>query len=224
MNKLVFLFLILSISLYGDSSVAKLALMHKYEHACNTPSDINEHVPILRARAMECSSLVEIGLRNMVSSWGILQGLSESSSTSRSYLGIDINTPESEILYLAIGLAEDNGISFNFCEANDMNVDIEASEMLFIDSLHTYLHLTYELEKFSPKIGKYIVMHDTSTSWGYDDEPNPLGDSIYPAEYDRAKKGLWQAVEDFLERHPEWTLFEHRLNNHGLTTLKRIMN
>jgi len=73
---LLFLFSISSMDLYG-ASIAQLELKYKYEFACSQPSDINEHVPVLCSLATECSSVVEIGLNSMVSSWGILKGLSE---------------------------------------------------------------------------------------------------------------------------------------------------
>jgi cephalosporin hydroxylase len=159
----------------------------------------------------------------MVSSWAVLQGLSENPSDSRSYLGIDLASPPSEILNFAKWAAEESGILFSFQQANDMDVDIGLTEMLFIDSLHTYCHLTYELEKFSPKVSKFIAMHDTS--WGDIDDPAYHGDySEYPPEYNRTKRGLWRAIEDFLQRHPEWTLYERRMNNYGFTILKRIIN
>lgn len=221
-NKIGLLLLICLPILCRADITAERQLQYRYVLAYNEPSDINEHVPALRALAMECSSVVEIGLRDMVSSWGILQGLSENPSASRSYLGIDISYPPFQTLSLAKELAEECGISFHFCQSNDMHVDIEPTEMLFIDSLHTYCHLTYELEKFSPKVSKYIAMHDTSEPWGDENEDVYYGDySEYPSEYDCTKQGLWPAVEDFLLRHPEWTLHERHLNNHGFTILKR---
>jgi|GEM_PF-515531 len=203
------------------ASPAQLELQRKYEISCSQPSDINEHIYTLRCLAKECPSVVEIGTKSMVSTWGILQGLSENPSAARSYLGIDLTAPPLATLNLAKRLAEESGIQFSFWQANDMSVDIESTEMLFIDSLHTYCHLTYELEKFSPKVSKYIAMHDTS--WGNIDDPVYHGDfSEYPPEYDRSKRGLWLAIEDFLQSHPEWTLHERYLNNYGFTILKRV--
>ncbi|NGX47842.1 MAG: hypothetical protein K1000chlam3_01227 [Chlamydiae bacterium] len=146
---------------------------------------------MLRELAMECSSVVEIGLRRMVSSWGILQGLAENPANTRNYIGIDIASPSPEHLRLARKLANANGISFHFWMKNDMNVEIPPVEMLFIDSLHTYCHLTYELEKFSPQVSKYIAMHDTSKPWGDIDDTAYGGDySEYPSSIDRSKSGL----------------------------------
>ena len=193
-----------------------------YEQHASTPSDINEHVPVLRKLAKECSSVVEIGIRSMVSTWGIVLGLSENTNPSRSYLGIDLQNPPLEKLYLIKRLAEDNEISFQFLAANDMEINIPQTDMLFIDSMHTYCHLTYELNKFESKVNKYITLHDTSPPWGYTDDYEYRGDySEYPAEISRTKRGLWPAVEDFLASHPDWKLIERRFNNHGFTILKR---
>ncbi len=217
------IFCVTSVSIYGKAAEwARKELWVYYQNAHVQRSDINEHLPLLRYLAKDCSSVVEIGLKNMVSSWGLLQGLSESSAPTRSYLGIDIARPPYEIIREAVALAKANEIDFHFWLKNDMHAEIEPADMLFIDSLHTYCHLTYELEKFSPKILKYIAMHDTSEPWGDVNDPGYTGDySEYPVQIDRTKSGLWTAVEDFLTRHPEWTLLERRYNNHGFTVLKR---
>jgi hypothetical protein len=205
------------------SSTALLVLKEKYEKSCRETTDINEHVPVLRCLASQCSSVVEIGMRGMTSTWGILQGLSESSSAAPSYIGIDIETPSG--IRSAKYLAEACGISFKFLNCNDMTIDIEPTEMLFIDSLHTYCHLLYELEKFSPKVSKYIALHDTNAPWGFADDYFYKGDyTEYPAEFDRSKRGLWQAVEDFLLKHSEWVIMEHHFHNYGFTILKRKSN
>ncbi len=210
-------------SVLEDESILPDELEAQYERARITPSDINEHVPVLRALAAECSSVVEMGLRSMVSSWGLLKGLSESGSPSRSYLGIDINSPPLPILNLAKDLSEKNGISFTFVQESNANIEIEPTEMLFIDTLHLYFQLAYELEKFSPKVSKYIAMHDTGHTDTYEDPDPYFGDrNIYPGQYGANKKGMWLAILDFLESHPEWILQERKTNNYGLTILKRV--
>ena len=35
-------------------------------------------------------------------------------------------------------------------------------------------------------------------------------------------KGLQAAIVTFLRQHREWKLHDHRVNSHGLTTLRRI--
>ena len=50
-------------------------LQKQYEYVCKMPSDIQGHIPVLYSLAKECSSVIEIGMRDMISSWGIFQGL-----------------------------------------------------------------------------------------------------------------------------------------------------
>lgn len=196
-----------------------------YQHFANmTPQycDIGEHMPLLRQLAQECPTVTEIGLGWVISTWGLLQGLSENPAPVRSYTGIDIIQPCIEHMTLAQKLAEEQGIQFTFRRGNDLYLDIDPVDLLFIDSMHTYCHLTYELETFSPKVRKYIAMHDTSEPWGLRDDAEYVGNrSEYPTTYSRVKRGLWPAVVDFLSRHPEWTLQERRLNCHGFTILRR---
>lgn len=202
---------------------ASKELKNLFELYSKIPSDINEHLPVLYELATQCSSVTEIGIRSMVSTWGILEGLAESSFEDCSYLGIDIANPPQATLALAQRLAEAHGISFSFILENDMKINIPVTDLLFIDSLHTYAHLTYELENFSPQVQKYIALHDTSAPWGDVDDNEYHGNySEYPEEINRNKRGLWSAVEDFLNRHPEWNLKERRLNNHGFTVLYRL--
>jgi hypothetical protein len=215
--------LVLSIFFFSEAKAEDVTeLSSRYEEAYTTPSDISEHVPLLYQLSKEVSSVIEIGMRGMVSSWGILQGLSESISSHRSYIGIDISSPPSGTLNAAQRLARVNDIAFTFLQANDMHIDIPDTDLLFIDSLHTYCHLTYELEKFSPSVRKYIAMHDTSPPWeSFDDSEYHGNFSEYPDYIDKNKRGLWLAVEDFLQRHPEWKLAARYTNCHGFTILER---
>ena len=213
----------LCLCLCSDVFAKDKTLKSIYEHHSQTPSDIYEHIPVLRELAAEGSSAIEIGVRSLVSTWGILQGLSENGSPYRFYVGIDIAAPPAKELHLARTLSEKKKVEFQFIQANDMLIDLPPVDFLFIDSLHTYCHLTYELEKFSPQVAKYIAMHDTSAPWEDTDDTEYQGDySEYPAWMDRSKRGLWPAVEDFLSRHPEWVLHKRYTNCHGLTVLKRL--
>lgn len=225
---LLYLLFLLSHASYAanySQEEARIELKKQYTLHCLLPSDINDHLPTLRRIARECRSVVELGVRNVVSSWGLIQGLSENPHSNRSYLGVDLGYPQPHVLELVRELTLANNISFDFWLANDMDIDIEPVDFLFIDTLHIYAHLTYELEKFSSKALKYIGMHDTSQTFEYRDCLSYTGDySEYPAFIDRTKRGLWRAVEDFLARHPEWVLHERYEYNNGLTILKRVSN
>lgn len=192
-----------------------------YNKACSTPSDIYEHIPVHRRLASECDSVVEIGVRSMVSTWGFLHGLRPGGR----YTGVDLFMPQEETFNTAKRLAEEKGIEFIFIARDDMTIppeEIGEADMVFIDSMHTYCHLTYEMETFAHLARKYLTFHDSSWPWGEMDDNEYTGDrSEYPAWYDKTKRGVWTAIKDFLDTHPEWVLQERKINSHGFVILVR---
>lgn len=225
MKKMLNITLLLFMAQLNIIKCSKEELINAYKQASEQKSDINEHVPVLYKLATECSIVTELGVRSMVATWGLIYGLTNNNKPIKKYIGVDLSTPSENSLSLAKRLSKENKIEFNFIQNDDLKVDIKTTDLLFIDTLHTYCHLTCELEKFARITKKYIVMHDTSAPWGHQDEPVYNGYySQYPEWVDKNKRGLWPAVEDFLNRHKEWELLERKINNHGLTILKRINN
>lgn len=104
-------------------------------------------------------------------------------------------------------------------------------DVLFIDALHTYCHVLYELDTFSPVARKYIMLHDTGEPWARADEPfsGEIDHSVYPypAVYDRTKRGVLTAVEDFLAREENkgiWTIKLQKPDNSGFMVLERLQS
>ena len=58
--------------------------------------------------------------------------------------------------------AEEVGVSFKFVIGNDLEIDIEPCELLFIDTMHTEDHTFNELQRHADKISKYLVFHDVN--------------------------------------------------------------
>ena len=40
-----------------------------YQIQCDTASDINEHLPVLKEYAQKCETITEMGVRAVVSTW-----------------------------------------------------------------------------------------------------------------------------------------------------------
>jgi len=95
---------------------------------------------------------------------------------------------------------------FVFHEADVLHVEIEATDLLFIDTFHVYEQLQEELRLHAGKVHKYIVLHDTTTFGLYGEAPGHAG--------------LWPVVEEFL-KEGAFRLKERYENNHGLTVLER---
>lgn len=186
-----------------------MTIEQHYNDAMYTPSDINEHIDTLYNLAKECSHITEMGVRNVVSTWAFML------RDPKKLVGIDIHVnpsvSEAELIYP----------KWEFIQADTLKIDIEPTELLFIDTLHTYSQLKKELSKHAKNVKKYIVLHDTTT-YGYTDEPTDWQTPEIMANYEVGNiKGLKPAVQEFLEANEDWVLFKEYTNNNGLTILKR---
>lgn len=164
-----------------------------YNQLCNTPSDINEHLPTLKALTEQCESVVEMGTRYCVSTFAFIEG------SPKKLTCIDIVHPNSyhaqggiESFRKAVELCAEKGIDFQFIEADTLKIEIEPVDLLFIDTLHTYEQLSQELKLHANKAKKYIVLHDTTSC-----------------------PELWQAVEEL----KGWKVKDKYTNCSGLTVL-----
>jgi cephalosporin hydroxylase len=169
-----------------------------YAQVCAVSSDINEHLPTLKRYAEQSETVVELGMRKIVSTWAFLAG------KPKQLISVDITHPRDygADLWEVEDAAREAGIEFDFVLKSSLEIDLPEHDFLFIDTLHTYDQLTAELERHHPKVKKFIAMHDTNLSG---DPDNMRG-----------------AVNDFLDRHREWEVAEHFDNNNGLTILKRV--
>src|SRR5665647_1715751 len=124
-------------------------LTRKYLEKCNTPSDINEHLPTLCEYSKKCSTVVEFGMRSVVSTWAFLYGLQFDknsvlkNSSNLSLISVDLNyDPKIEE---ARKVANQINTNFIFILGNDIKIDIPQTDLLFIDTWHIYGHLKREL-------------------------------------------------------------------------------
>lgn len=63
---------------------------YKYSTLCQVKSDINEHLPTLYKYAKECESILELGVRGVVSSWALVKGLLDNDKDVKRILLNDI--------------------------------------------------------------------------------------------------------------------------------------
>ncbi len=177
----------------------------KYKDAFERKSDMNEHLPTLKSLGEECNHITEMGIRGGVSTYGLLL------AKPKKYIGYDIEYCE------IFNEAKENCkeyIDITFIKANTLDIEIEESDLLMIDTYHTYDQLRDELKLHSDKVKKYIVMHDTVT---FAHKPQSLTGP--PAN---KEKGLWDAVQEFIDKDDcKWKIKKHYTNCNGLTVLGR---
>ena len=188
----------------------QLLIRDNYYQSCKVKSDINEHLPVLYDLAKECSHITEMGVRSVVSTWAFMY------RNPIKLIGIDLhihpNVDEAKKVYP----------KWEFIQADTLKINIEPTDLLFIDTLHIYSQLKKELLKHGKKAKKYIVFHDTTT-YGTNDEPTDWQTPEIMENYKQEeKKGLIPAIEEFLNENKEWYIYRQYTNNNGLTILKRL--
>ncbi len=172
-----------------------LVFEQEFNIARDTPSDINEHMEVLKSLADEVDHVTEMGTRTGVSTRAFLA----SDVTLRAYdLFLDGRCKE------LFQLAKQEGKDAEYIEANVLDVEIEETDLLFIDTWHCYEPVSYK---------KYIAFHDTQT----------YGTRSEEFMGRQGSNGLLPAIIHFLIETPnEWQFKIHRTNNNGLSVLERI--
>lgn len=201
-------------------------IANRYNRLCKQESDINEHLPTLYKYASQCESIIELGVRGVVSSYAFVYGLLNNNSSNKKILLNDIEQCNiSRLLQLTNHLK----IDIKYEWINDLDLEIKENyDLTFIDTWHVYGQLKRELEKFSKVTNKYIIMHDTTIdeidgeTIRRDDmnaEEQTLESGI---PLNEINKGLKPAIDEFLENNSNWKIKEVFTNNNGLTVLEKV--
>jgi cephalosporin hydroxylase len=178
-----------------------------YKALCEAPSDISEHLPLLREIAEECEHVTEMGMRSAVSTVAFL------AAQPATLISWDMNPAAIVSQRVADLLAIAGRTSFQPRVGDTLKIaPIEETDLLFIDTLHTGAQLLAELKRHADptakRVRKYLVFHDTAT-FGHVGE-------------DGKEPGLRAAIRFFQRNHafPQWALVEDRQNNNGLVVLR----
>lgn len=190
-NQILNDFFIKGIGYNGSKDYILKSLEVEYENACNTQTDIFKHLPVLRNLAKECNHVTEMGVRTGQSTRALLV----EPVILRSY-DLFLDDGVSKLFELAQIADKD----VQYIQGDTLKIEIDETDLLFIDTEHTYNQLAAELELHHKKARKYIAFHDT--------------DKPYAAE-------LLPAIIEFMIRHPEWDFHYHTKECHGFTVIRR---
>lgn len=174
-----------------------MTIRQLYDRAASTPSDIWEHVPLLYKYATSVRHITEFGTSLGNSTAAFLMGRPEN------LISYDLirNSRISE--FEEIARAE--GIPFRFVTADVRKVEIDPTDLLFIDTWHCYEQTKAEL-RHSSKVRRYLIFHDTET-FGICGEHTNVG--------------IWPAIAELLRSDSSWEIDSVYRNNNGLTVLRR---
>jgi len=178
-------------------------ILEIYNRKCQEKNDINEHLPTFKKYSEGCDTIIEMGVRSVVSTWGFLAG------KPKKIISIDILHPNfwnSTDLDLVNEYSVENGIEFEFILSDVLKIEIPKCDILFLDTIHEYNQVKNELELHSSNVNKYIMFHDTES---------------FRTKGEKGGMGIWPAIEEFLVKNSEWSIHEVFTNNNGLTIIKK---
>jgi hypothetical protein len=189
-------------------------IKEQFELRKDSPSDINEHLEALYEYAKRCETVVEFGVRCVVSTYALAH------ARPKKLLALDLYQDPGVEIFLS--LCKNEYIDAEFVLANTLDYELPYNyDLLLIDTMHTYTQLSRELERHHSKINKYIIFHDTVT-YGWENEPNIYG---YVEETgNSSKRGLVPAIQEFLLTQTHWKVDKVFTNNNGLTVIKNSLN
>lgn len=160
-----------------------------YQQRCRTGHNIDQHLPTLRQYAERCQRVTEFGTDIGFSTCAFLAAAPKS---------VDcydiIRTAEVDLL---ADLCPSETV-FRFHQKDTREATIKPTDLLFIDTIHTYWQVTEELQRHARKVRRYLIFHDIVS--------NP---DIVPA------------INEYMECHPWWKLEEWLTNQSGLAVYRR---
>jgi len=175
-----------------------MILKEEYQIACSTSSDINQHLPTLYEISKECNHITEMGVRSGASTRAFLYADPEK------YIAYDLNL-DIKVNKL-FDYCKSIGKDYYYLKENVLEIEIEQTDFLFIDTYHCYEQLKQELNLHTEKVNKYIGFHDTY-SFG------KVGED--------GGKGLRFAIEEFLDKNINWKVVHDVDYNNGLMIIER---
>jgi len=142
------------LAMSAAETTESVTLAERYRRACETRSDIHEHLPLLAELAARADVVVELGVRTGVSTVAWLYGLPEHGRL----FSVDV-APRPD-------LPDDP--RWTFIRGDDTDSDTIAqlparADVVFIDTSHDYHHTARELDLYRSMVkpGGVIVCHDT---------------------------------------------------------------
>jgi len=174
-------------------------LKEKYIELCDTESDINEHLPTLFKYGKKVNHITEFGVRKGVSTVAFLY------STPKELISYDIT--DRKFNHELFKKMTPYSTKFTFIKANTLEISIKETDLLFIDTYHSYDQLSTELKLHGNKSKKYLIFHDTQT-YGF-------------VGMDKKEQGLQKAIHEFIQINKHWFLKDDFENNNGLIVLER---
>ena len=183
-------------------------------HVNNKKNDMHQHFDMLKSICMDSNIVVELGIREVVSTWALMAGLA-----GRPERFVTVNPERNKLVENCFhilysydivhpkeygidideikDIAKENGVDWKFYHVNTLETEIPNCDTIFFDTDHTYEQLSQEIKLHANKAGKFLAFHDTSR----------YGGELIPA------------INEFLKENTQWRVLHCENLCQGLTVL-----
>ena len=167
------------------------------------PRDLEKHLQKFKELSQGLDHVTEFSSRRE-STIGFLNG--------RPKKLISYNSEFDSFVKTCVELVKDTTSYTNIphCDTTRLE-EIEETDLLFLDTEHSYARLSNELQKFGKSVRRYIVMHDTAL-YGMSDDPSA---SL------SGGPGMVPAIAGFCKDNPEWSVIYDTDLQYGLIVLSK---
>lgn len=170
------------------------------------------HLPRLRALAEGLPLAIEFGVRRGASSSALILG-------AQHVISYDITeTPEARRLQALAGSR------WTYYHGSSLEAPVQPCDLLFVDSLHTYLQCDAELRRHADSVGRWLVFHDSIWRGTIGEGTKDQDHRLVRHDDDRIRRkalGIRPAVDALMIRDRSWQIAASYDDACGLLVLER---
>jgi len=171
-----------------------------YAKVCNEVSDVFLHCPTIREFASRCEHVTELGLNSL--------GVCVSIMAGQPGKFVAYGKKKEQLDAVIEQLPKKMGKTHvRFMHEDPLKTQIEETDMLVIDTYHSYSQLNAELRKHGGNVKRYIVIVN-SYAFG-------------TVGQDGSSPGVMDAVSEFVDKNDKWEVVYNERKNNGLLIIER---
>lgn len=175
-----------------------------YDWLKTVPRDLDQHMPKIREYADRCEHVTDVGHRRE-SITAIL------ASKAPSVVVYSREASDPVVQKMLEMVKETKAVTIQpptLTEGvHSVQTEIDETDMLFIDTTMTFDRVLRVLDTFSPKVRKYIIIHDTQLFMSKGEDGGP---------------GIMAAVRIWLRKNPEWKPVYITKEQYGLVVYSKL--
>jgi len=171
-----------------------------YTEVCNTVTDVFKHCPTICELATKCQHITELGLNSL--------GVAVSVLASQPSKFICYGEKQGQVDLIKGRLEPLAGnTTFKAFLGNSLEIQIAETDMLILDTFHSYGQVKQELLRHAGSTRRYIVLLSTF--------------AFSTRGEDGHAPGVGNAIMEFLADNKDWEVIYNLTHNNGMTVLER---